>query len=111
MTFVSELTLFYVSCGMLATWIVQMHSLRFKNMSRFVRMREAFICSLFTASVSLPLLDFYPNLPPSICLIVGALMGTLGMDGWRVLADTVLDLFTSRFGLSRSINKDNNESK
>lgn len=111
MTFVSELTLFYASCGMLATWIVQMHSLRFKNMSRFVRMREAFVCSLFTASVSIPLLDFYPDLPPSICLIIGALMGTLGMDGWRVLADTVLDLFTSRFGIVRSNDKGKDESK
>lgn len=111
MNIISELTLFYTSCGMFATWLVQIHSLRFKYMSRFVRVREAFICSLFTAAVSIPLLDFYPNLPPSISLIIGALMGTIGMDGWRVLADTLLNLFAARLGLSKPVNKDKNESK
>lgn len=111
MTFLSELTLFYVSCGMFATWLVQMHSLRFKQMNRFNRMREAFICSLFTASISIPLLDFYPNLPPSVCMIVGALMGTLGMDGWKVLASSILELLSLRFGLGAIKSKDDNESK
>ena len=39
MNIVSELTLFYTSCGNITTWLVQIHSLRFKNMSRFLRVR------------------------------------------------------------------------
>lgn len=116
MIYISDQVLFYITCAMFATWLVQMHSLRFKNMTRFCRVRESFICSLFTAAVSIPLLDFYPDLPPSICLMVGALMGTFGMDGWRVIANSIINVLGLRFGLS-GLNVDekqkdkNNESK
>lgn len=100
MIHMSEQVLFYITCGMFATWIVQMHSLKFKNMSRFCRVRESFICSMFTAAVSIPLLDFYPDLPPSICLMIGALMGTFGMEGWRVISNSIINIIGLRFGIS-----------
>lgn len=98
MTFLDNAILLYTSLGMFATWIVQLHSLRYKNMSRFERMREAFVCAVLTASISVPVLEYYPDLPPSIALIVGALVGTVGLEGWRSLADGVLSLVRFRIG-------------
>lgn len=90
--------LWFVLMGMVITFIVQFQINRHSNKGRWERAGEAFICQLFTASLSIPLVDYFPQIPPSVTLLIGAIVGTLGVSGWEKIAHSLLSLFFSRLG-------------
>lgn len=90
--------LLYVILGMFCTWFVQITQRKYRQASRFEKVRNAFVCSILTAAISIPILEYFTSLPPSICLIIGAVIGTLGFDGWERLLDLVLDIAHRRAG-------------
>lgn len=93
--------LLYVFLGMFCTWFVQVNSLKYKKAKRIEKVRNSFVCSLFTASVSIPLLEYFDSLPHSVTLIIGAVVGTLGQDGWDRLIHLIIDVVQSRLGTNR----------
>lgn len=88
----------YVSAGMFLTWIVQMRLGKKAKKDWKDRAIESFICSFFTASVSLPLLEHFPDLPHSISLLIGGFVGCIGFTGWQSVSASVINIFTTRFG-------------
>lgn len=88
--------LLYVILGMLCTWFVQINSRKYKLAPRFERVRNSFVCSLFTAAICIPMLEYFATLPPSLSLLVGVVVGTLGIDGWDRLISIALDLVQSK---------------
>lgn len=92
------LTAVYVGLGMVFAWFIQMrfgrHARRFRNWRE--RLWASLVCSFLTAAISLPLLDFYPELPPSITLLVGCAVGFVGGDGVHKVID---GLVLTRFGV------------
>lgn len=93
--------LLYVFLGMFCTWFVQVNSLKYKKAKRFEKVRNSFVCSLFTAAISIPLLEYFDSLPHSVTLIIGAVVGTLGQDGWDRLINLILDVAQHRIGANR----------
>lgn len=90
--------LLYVTLSMLCTWFVQVCSRRYKRAARFEKVRNSFLCSVLTAAICIPLLEYFQELPPSTALIVGAVIGTLGLDGWERLIHLGFDLLQFRLG-------------
>lgn len=75
---------------MVITFFVQLYMTKGLRRGRLERASEAFICQLITASVSLPLIDYFTDMPPSIIMLVGAVIGTLGLSGWEKLAHSLV---------------------
>lgn len=90
--------LLYVTLGMFCTWFVQVCSRRYKRTSRMEKVRNSFLCSILTAAICIPVLEYFQDLPPSTALIIGAVIGTLGIDGWERLINLCFDLLQFRFG-------------
>lgn len=91
-------TAIYVGLGMVLAWFIQMHfgrhGRRFRNWRE--RVWASLVCSFLTAAIALPLFDFYPELPPSLALLVGCGVGFVGGDGvHRVLEGLIF----TRFGI------------
>lgn len=88
----------YVTLSMLCTWFVQVCSRRYKRAARLEKVRNSFLCSVLTAAICIPLLEYFQELPPSTALIAGAVIGTLGLDGWERLINICFDLLQFRLG-------------
>lgn len=82
----------YIGLGMLFAWFVQFFksSKRRKNWKE--RMWGSLVCSFFTIAIALPLLEFFPELPKSLSLIVGCAVGTVGHDGLEHVLHALLKL-------------------
>lgn len=82
----------YIGLGMLFAWLVQFvkKSNRRKNWKE--RMWSSLICSFFTVAIALPLLEFFPELPKSLALIVGCCVGTVGHEGLERVLQALLKL-------------------
>lgn len=91
-------TAIYVGLGMVLAWFIQMHfgrhSRRFRNWRE--RMWGSLVCSFLTAAIALPLFDLYPELPPSLALLVGGGVGFVGGDGVHKVLE---GLVFARFGI------------
>lgn len=87
----------YVALGVVFAWFVQMKTTRVHNANWRERMWSSLTCSFLTASISLPLLDTFPQLPQSITLLIGCIVGAIGLDGVLKLFS---DLLSLRFGLN-----------
>lgn len=81
------------------TWLVQMYRGRKSKLGIIDRFRDSFICSLFTASVCLPLLETFPELPQSITLFVGGVIGTLGFNGFEAFSKSTIKFFSNKVGV------------
>lgn len=55
-------------------------------------MKETLFCSALTAAVSIPVLDYFPMLPHSITMFIGATVGTIGYSGWTALLNNIMAL-------------------
>lgn len=86
----------FVLLGMFCTLFVQLHQLRFKELKRIHKAQDAFVCSLLTASVCVPLFEYFPHLPYALCLPIGGAIGTLGFSGWQKFVSTFFDLILGR---------------
>lgn len=73
------------------------------------------VCSLLTASICVPILELYQSIPASVCLLIGAIMGTIGLRGWGIITDAILSIVFNRFGVSDppkvNKNKDNKDNE
>ena len=87
----------YVFLSMLCTWFVQINSRHYRKASRWERARNGFICSIFTAAVSIPMCEYFTSVPPSLSLLVGVVVGTLGIEGWNRLITLGMDIVQWRF--------------
>ncbi len=87
----------YIALGVVFAWFVQMKTARVHNANWRERMWSSLTCSFLTASISLPLLDTFPQLPQSITLLIGCIVGAIGLDGVLKLFSDVLSM---RFGLN-----------
>ena len=89
--------LLYVFLSMLCTWFVQINSRQYRKASRGERARNGFICSIFTAAVCIPMCEYFTSVPPSLSLLVGVVVGTLGIEGWNRLITLGMDVVQWRF--------------
>lgn len=89
----------YVTLAMVMTWLVQMYRGRKLKLTILDRFSDSFICSLFTASVCLPLLESFPELPKSISLLVGGIVGTLGFNGFEAFSKSTVKFFSNKVGV------------
>lgn len=71
---------------------VQLHQLRSKSMRRMHMAQDAFLCSILTGCVCVPLFEYFPNLPYALCLPIGGAIGTIGFSGWQKFISTIFDL-------------------
>lgn len=69
----------YILLGVSLSFIISI--LGGKNKSMQAAILNAFECSLYTAAISLPLLEYWDFLPHSIALLVGSFVGTIGASG------------------------------
>lgn len=74
-------TVTYIGLAMVLSYIVQFFVNRKRMMKLTEKFLHSFICALMTAAISVPLLDLYPELPPSIVLLVGSFCGSIGVGG------------------------------
>lgn len=58
--------------------------------------QDAFLCSILTASICVPLFEYFPNLPYALCLPIGGVIGTIGFSGWQRFVTTMFDLVLDR---------------
>ncbi len=93
----------YIALGVVFAWFVQMKTARVHNANWKERMWSSLTCSFLTASISLPLLDTFPQLPQSITLLIGCIVGAIGLDGVLKLFS---DLLSMRFGLNLRSSQD-----
>lgn len=100
MDFVQDTFMLYTVLGMFVTWAALVNSRHYRRASRWDRMKETLFCSALTAAVSIPVLDYFPMLPHSITMFIGATVGTIGYDGWTALLNNLMDLGLS-FGRRR----------
>lgn len=103
----------YIALGVVFAWFVQMKRARIHSTNWRERMWSSVTCSFLTVSISLPLLDTFPQLPQSITLLIGCIVGAMGLDGVLRLLSDVLNL---RFGfnlngISTKSDKPSNHSK
>ena len=89
--------LLYVFLSMLCTWFVQINSRHYRKASRWERARNGFVCSIFTAAVCIPMCEYFTGVPPSLSLLVGVVVGTLGIEGWNRLITLGMDIVQWRF--------------
>ena len=89
--------LLYVVLSMLCTWFVQINSRQYRKAGRWERARNGFICSIFTAAVCIPMCEYFTSIPPSLSLLVGVVVGTLGREGWDRLITLGMDIVQWRF--------------
>lgn len=115
---IGEAKLAYIAAAMFVTFVLQFFVTRHTKRKRIVRITEAMICQLLTVSVSLPMLEFFPELPSSTVLIIGAVIGVLGVEGWENLAHGIISLLFNhvtgyQFHFSHrdttEVNEDNDE--
>lgn len=83
--------LVYVSLGMVFSCVIQFYIARGKRVGWLERAGSSFICALFSAALTLPLLDYFPELPPSISLLIGSFCGSMGDKGLRQIMRAVVD--------------------
>lgn len=79
--FLQNTFMLYIVCSMLVTWVSLLNSRRYKNGTRFDRLKETLFCCAVTGAIAVPLVDYFTTLPSSISLLVGAFVGILGYDG------------------------------
>ena len=86
----------FVSLGMLCTLFVQLHQLRSKQIRKIFIAQDAFMCSLLTACVCVPLFEYFPDLPYALCLPIGGAIGTIGFTGWQKFVSSLFDSVLDR---------------
>lgn len=92
MDFVQDTFMLYTVLGMFVTWAALVNSRHYRRASRWDRMKETLFCSALTAAVSIPVLDYFPMLPHSITMFIGATVGTIGYSGWTALLNNIMAL-------------------
>lgn len=84
----------YIALGMVFSWFVQMQKGRARRENWKERMWSSLTCSFLTVSISLPLLEYFPQIPKSCTLLIGCLVGAVGFDGvQKLLTSLLLDRF------------------
>ena len=86
----------HILLGMSLATLIQFYKTRYKNLKWVERFFNSIVSSFFVVCFSLPLLDFYPQLPPSIALLIGGFCGSFGTHGIQDLLQRVLDKFLPR---------------
>lgn len=86
----------HILLGMSLASIIQFYKTRYKNLKWIERFLNSIVSSFFVVCFSLPLLDFYPQLPPSIALLIGGFCGSFGTHGIQDILQRVLDKFLPR---------------
>ena len=79
--FSEHATLAYICLAMALSYVVQFFVNRGSKMGLAEKFLQSFICALLTAAISVPLLDLFPELPPSVVLLVGSFCGSVGFEG------------------------------
>ena len=87
--FLQHVVLTYVCLAMALSYVVQFFVNRKRLMKLTEKFANSFICALLTASISVPLLDLYPELPPSVVLLVGSFCGAIGFEGVTGIMHTI----------------------
>lgn len=82
----------YVVSAMVITFVLHYFVSKAHKKTKWNRITESFVCQLLTISFSLPLLEFFPNMPDSIVLIVAVVIGVLGVEGWENIAHGIISL-------------------
>lgn len=88
--------LLHILLGMSLATAIQFYKIKYKNLKWTERFVSSIASSFFVVAFSLPLLDFYPQLPPSIALLIGGFCGSFGTAGIQDLFQRVLDRFLPR---------------
>lgn len=97
----------YVSAGMIFSCIIQIYVSRGKRYRWAERAGSSFICALFTAAITMPLLDYFPELPASISLLIGSFCGSMGDKGLRQIMHALVSKFVTGAPLPPSMSSMN----
>lgn len=91
--FAEHFQLIYVSLGMIFSCIMQIYVSRRQRLTWADRAASSFVCALFTAAITVPILDYWPELPPSISLLIGSFCGSMGDKGIRQIMNAIAERF------------------
>ena len=90
--FLQNTFMLYIVGSMLVSWIALINSRGYRTLSPINRFKEALFCCAITGAITVPLVDYFTTIPSSISLIIGALVGILGYNGFVNLFEKVLEL-------------------
>lgn len=104
----------YLMAAMVITFALHYFVSRASNKSKGVRIAESFMCQLLTISFSLPMLEYFQEMPASVVMIVAAVIGVLGVEGWENIAHGIISLMFQhvagyRFHFTHRSNKEIDE--
>ena len=100
--FLQNTFMLYIVGSMLVSWIALINSRDYRTLSPINRFKEALFCCALTGAITVPLVDYFTTIPSSISLIIGALVGILGYNGFVNLFSKVLELLLNLIPASLS---------
>lgn len=100
--FLQNTFMLYIVGSMLVSWIALINSHYYRTLSPINRFKEALFCCALTGAIAVPLVDYFTTIPSSISLIIGALVGILGYNGFVNLFSKVLELLLNLIPASLS---------
>lgn len=100
--FLQNTFMLYIVGSMLVSWIALINSRDYRTLSPINRFKEALFCCALTGAIAVPLVDYFTTIPSSISLIIGALVGILGYNGFVNLFSKVLELLLNLIPASLS---------
>ena len=100
--FLQNTFMLYIVGSMLVSWIALINSHYYRSLSPINRFKEALFCCALTGAITVPLVDYFTTIPSSISLIIGALVGILGYNGFVNLFSKVLELLLNLIPASLS---------
>lgn len=84
--------LLYMWGGMLITWVTLSNSKRYRSLTKIERFHEVAFCCSLTAALAWIIIDYFTGTPKSIVLFIGAMVGTIGPQGWVNIVDKIVKM-------------------
>lgn len=92
MTIIDQGILLYTYVGMFVTLISLINTREFKQSTRIQKVTSAAFCCALTAAISIPMVQYFNEIPPSTSLLIGAIVGAIGHGGFTELLTRFLNV-------------------